>query len=165
MVTMAIAGALTAGFVDDSYDERLDHLETRVARLEAEVGIGVSTAVATDQVRPTVITSAGSSSSSSSSSSSNQQSSSSYSGSWSSAGDKDQSFEISGGGTYHLTAQASAPMSVSIETANGDPVPGFTLETGADGNITGSGELQPGNYVLHVEASSRWVVILTSIGS
>ena len=147
--------------MDDSYDDRLDDLETRVSRLEAEVGI--ATAETTGQTDATVTTSPSGSSSSSSSSSSNQQSSSSYSSSWSSAGDKDQSFEISGGGTYHLTAQASAPMSVSIETANGDPVPGFTLETGADGNITGSGELQPGNYVLHVEASSRWVVILTSI--
>jgi len=174
MLVLTVAGGMAALVSEDRYGERLDELEKRVVRLEQLAGIptptptegsstgmdGADGADGQDGEDGSVSVSSGSSSSSSSQSSGT----SSYSASYSSNGDGMREFDISNGGTYYLTAQASAGFSAWIETSDGDVIDGFPVESDDDGTLSVSAELEPGEYVLRVESASQWTVIITSLG-
>ncbi len=174
MLALTVAGGLAALVSEDRYGERLDDLEMRVVRLEQLAGIPTPTPTeesgtavdgtdgedGQDGEDGNVSVSSGSSSISSSQSSGT----SSYSASYSSNGDGMQEFEISTGGTYYVTAQASAGFSAWIETADGDVIDGFPVEVDDAGTLSVVAELEPGEYVLRVESASQWTVIITSMG-
>jgi hypothetical protein len=168
MLVLTVAGGMAALVSEDRNGERLDDLETRVVRLEQLAGIPTSTPTegsstgmdGADGEDGNVMVSSGSSSVSSSQSSGT----SSYSASYSSNGDGMQEFEISFGGTYYLTAHAGAGFSASIETADGEVIDGFPVESDDDGTLSVSAELVQGAYVLRVESESQWTVIITSMG-
>ncbi|MDQ4045055.1 MAG: hypothetical protein M3173_06370 [Chloroflexota bacterium] len=178
-IIVAITGAITAGIVDDRYEERLDELEARVARLEEEVGISPDEDLdvedhqaeqdeedeqsaqdgkdGEDGQSNVVI-----SGSSSSSSSSVQSNSNSYTATYSSNGDEVMPFEIDDAGTYRVTASAGASFEMRIETADGESIPVFELKSETGETVTASGHLEPDAYILDVSSDSTWSVIVTS---
>lgn len=165
MLALTVAGGLAALVSEDRYGERLDDLETRVVRLEQLAGIPTPTPTAESGTGMDGADGEDGDVSVSSSSSSSQSSGTNfYSASYSSNGDGMQEFEISTGGTYSMTAQASAPFSVWIETADGDVIDGFPVEVDDDGTLSVVAELEPGEYVLRVESASQWTVLITSMG-
>lgn len=175
-LTVMIAGMIAAGAMDDRYDERIDELEDhyderideledRVARLEAEVGISSPSPASSGTAGEDGESgSVNISSSSQSSSSSIQSDSNSYTASYSSSGDMVVPFDIDDGGQYSLTVQASSPVTLWIESEEGQEVAGFSLEAGGEEPLSVTESLEPGDYVLHVEASSQWSVIISSVG-
>lgn len=157
-------GTSTSGNAEGAYDQRISDLETRVAVLEAEVGISTpSSASSGTSGEDGESGSVNISSSSQSSSSSVQSNSNSYNASYASSGDMVVPFDIDNGGTYDLTARTSSPVSIRIETADGEEVPAFTLDSSGEETLTASDELEPGDYVLRVEASSQWTVTISSV--
>jgi hypothetical protein len=169
-LTAVIAAALAAGIVGDDYEERLDSLEARVERLEAEVGIDSSTPIVGEgngqdgedgEINISNNSSSSTSSSSSSSSSSIQSGSGSFTATYSANADRIVPLELDNGGTYRLTAQASADMTIAVENEGGDAIPDLSFDVDGEETASGTAELDPGNYVLRVESSSDWVVIVT----
>jgi hypothetical protein len=170
-LTVLLAGVLAAAVTDDDYDERLDDLEARVARLEAKVGIGTPTTSSEEDDEDSGVSastdssSASTSSSSSTSASSVQSGSGSFSGSYASTGDRVIELELSNGGVYRLTAQPTAALSLRVETAAGEEVPAFSLDIGGGETRTVEGTLEPGSYVIRVDSDSAWVVNITLAGA
>lgn len=146
----------TPGSAEDAYEQRISDLETRVAALEEEVGLDGDAEETSQQG------SVSTSSSQVSISSSSEQGVSSYSASFSANGDRAIEFEISNASTYDLTANAEEPFELRVETLDGDPVPGFTLESDEGETMKASDHLEPGTYVLHVSTSSAWNVTIIS---
>lgn len=159
LLVFTIILTTTSGGAEDTYDQRISNLETRVAALETEVAMPTPRSSSNQQTNVT------NSSSNSSVSSSNQGDNSSYSASFSANGDKDFPFEVTHAGTYELTVNARSGLSAGIMKAGGDLVPGFSLASDKEGTLTQSARLEPGKYVLHVQASSPWNAIIVLTGN
>jgi len=159
ILVFAIVVTTTSGGAKDTYDQRINDLETRVAALETQVDMSSQRSGSNQQSNST------NSSSNSSVSSSDQGStnSSSYSASFSANGDKELSVKIKNAGTYQLTVYAGAAFSAEIRSNDGHPISGFSLGSDKEGTVIKSEHLEPGNYILHVSASSMWnaTIILT----
>ena len=160
---VATVAATSPGSADDDYEQRISDLETRVAALEAAVGIATPTPQPTPTEEPA--TGGSSSSSSASSQSSGSGSFNSYSASYSANGSREYELEIKNAGTYLLTVHlATSPVTVQIEDPQGAIVPDFSLQVDDGGSSSASGRLEAGTYTLRVEASSQWALILVSSG-
>ena len=161
LVAAAIIGSSTSGNAEGAYDQRLSELETRVAVLEAEVGISGETSQTNQTSQQSNVST---SSSQSSVSTSINQSGDAYSASFTASGDSLVPFEIDSSGTYDLIANASSPLTLRVETKDGEPVQDFVLESNEAGTLTSAAYLEPGEYVLDVSTDSQWNVTLTSFG-
>jgi len=175
MITAAIAAALTVGVVEHDYDDRLEALETRVARLEAEVGIGSATPEAGVTVEASgeegedgsvSVSSSNSSSTMSSSSSSSttvQRGSSSFTATIASTGDQEVVQSIESAGIYRLTVQAKGELSVTVSRDGGNEVGDLSLAADGEETVSGTAVLEPGTYVIRVESETPWTVELKLI--
>jgi hypothetical protein len=157
LLVLALGSVTTQGDAEDTYDERISDLETRVAILETQVVTPTQEAQSGQQNNVTT------SSSQSSSSSSSNGGSSVYSASYSANGDRSIPFTIKRAGVYHLTAHVTSPFSARVETEDGEPIPSFSIESDEAGTFTISSNLEAGDYVLQVTATSGWNVIITSL--
>ena len=164
LVAAAIVGSSTSGNAEGAYDQRLSELETRVAVLEAEVGISGETSQTNQTSQTSQQSNVSTSSSQSSVSTSINQTGDTYSASFTASGDSLVPFEIDSAGTYDLIANASSPFTLRVETKDGEPVQDFVLESNEAGTLTSSAHLEPGEYVLDVSTDSQWNVTLTSFG-
>ena len=155
---LALAGIAAQTDADDDYDQRISDLETRVATLEAVVG--VAPAGADGQPGQDGSSSIVSSSQSSSSGVS------SFSASYAANGDREYPLEIKNGGEYYLVVHLiTAPITLEIVTESGEPVPGFSAQGNPGEVLTRSSSLEPGNYVLRVSTTSQWGLTLVSSGT
>ncbi len=159
LLVFVIGSVATQGDAEDTYDERISDLETRVATLETQMETSTQEAQSSQQNNVTT----SSSQSSTSSTSSSQGESNVYSASFSANGDRAIAFVVKNAGVYHLTAHVSSPFSAQVETKDGEAIPNFRVESSEAGTLTISNHLEAGNYVLRVTASSQWNVTITSL--
>lgn len=178
-VVAALAAVLAAVTIDNTYEERLDDLEARVSRLEAEIGVAPSTSGqdgadgqdgrdgedgedgADVTIESRSSSSSVSSSSSSSTSSSVQDGTRTYTATHAANGDRSIPMEIDEGGTYRFTVEASSGLTLVVEDAHGDEIEVLRFEADDEEALSGTADLEPGDYTIHVESSSSWVVIVT----
>lgn len=173
LVVTAVA-AIAPSSADDANDQRISDLETRVAALETRVAATPPAGTGQDgqdgedgqngQPGQDGKDGEDGASGSTSTSSSSQSSDGVFTGVYSGTGDGEIDLEIDNPGTYHLTVNASSPLSVAIETDDGEPVPGFAINGSETGTVERTARLEPGNYVLRVAASSTWTVTLVLFG-
>lgn len=161
ILVFAIVMTTTSGGAKDTYDQRINDLETRVAALETQAAMSSQKSGSNQQTNVT------NSSSNSSVSSSDQGStnSSSYTASFSANGDKELAVKIKNAGTYQLTVYAGSGFSAEIQTGDGNPLTDFSLASDKEGTLIRSAHLEPGNYILHVKASSMWNATIIRTGN
>ena len=165
LVTVGVLGVAATGVTDDRYDARLDDLETRVAALETQVAGPARSSQGEAGVSEPGVSSLGQQGEagvSSQISSSSQSTTGTYSASYSSNGDRMIPFEIDDSGTYHMTVHVSSAAMVRIVADDGESVPAFEVLSNEASTATRTGELEPGDYVLEVESTSNWTVVITS---
>lgn len=164
MLMLTVATGIASMVAHDPSEERLDELEWRVARLETQVATPTEPSSSDQQSDVTTSSSSQSSSSQSSTTSSGDGETNVYVATYSGNGDQSNAFEIDEGGTYRMYVDGDGPVSVRIETRDGQAIDAFTYSVDADQSLENGGHLEPGAYVLEVEAEGSWSVVITSTG-